>query len=666
MTTSVTELQEMLQEAHRTSGPAHYAALDTVFRHADAAGQTEFAYRARMDAISDFHHNGEYARAFLAFSSCLSIFDKHPELAASWDEQTLLWRYKWIIWELAQFAAVPLDRVLALLDDMERRYRAGNHSLHAVYQHRGIIATHLGDLDAAGHWFGEMVTARRDSLSDCQACVPTAQVEYLVARGDHEKAVRVGTPFTRGGCSEQPQQMLSQLMLPYLHTGEAGKAVDAHKKAYALIRDNRHYLELVGLHVQFCALTGNEQYGLPIVERHLPWLERPASPLAAMEFASAAVLLLRRLPTGTVIRRRTDDGSRRWIPTAAETATELETLARSLAAEFDARNGNTRQSDRVAQRLTATPILTDLPLTVLAGKPIAAHSAHTETAANIGRIAELTAAGDTAGAARVRLQVAYALRNAGQWNDAVEVAEEAQRSLDVAGLADQAIEARHLLVELYGRDWRQRRTALSLLEEILAAPSLPGTVPPRAELLEQAATLTYGPKAASHLRAAADLHRAAGDGAREADALIKAMTRTGQPPADWAELVARVDERIAAGDVPPDRILDAQARLCTAEAAAGRFEDALRRAQRHAGDHPVLRQREAALLLQLGRAAEAEERARPLVNDAQVSWQARQTMAKSLLAQGRKEDADAFLADNGMDQDDLDDEDDDEDYDDED
>ena len=83
----VADLDRMLAEAHRLGdGPAKFAALDTVFRHADAAGATEFAYRARMDVIERMHNAGEYARAFMTFSWCLSTFDRHPEVTRPGDE----------------------------------------------------------------------------------------------------------------------------------------------------------------------------------------------------------------------------------------------------------------------------------------------------------------------------------------------------------------------------------------------------------------------------------------------------------------------------------------------------------------------------------------------------------------------------------------------------
>jgi hypothetical protein len=263
-------------------------------------------------------------------------------------------------------------------------------------------------------------------------------------------------------------------------------------------------------------------------------------------------------------------------------------------------------------------------------------------------VADLTAAGDRAGAARTRLDVAYALRNADQWGDAVETAEEAQRSLDEAGLTDEATAARYLLLELYRRTWQHRTAARAVMAELLAAPHLPPSLPPRVQLLEDAALLADGPEAVDHLLTAADLHRAAGDRPGEARVLVGALRHAYQLPPRWAELVSRMDELIAGGaiDLPAAEVQD---QLCRVEMLAERHEAALVRARRH-----TLRLREAGALAGLGRHLEAEEVARPLLTDDAQAWAACGVIAKSLLARGLQAEAEALLASHEMDLEDLD------------
>ncbi|MCU7728024.1 hypothetical protein ODJ79_30265 [Actinoplanes sp. KI2] len=648
----MTDLQDRLNEAYRLSGQARYAAFDAVLRQADADGEDEFAYRTRLGLIEQFTNSGEFARGFLAFTSCLPVFDGRPELVRSGDERTLLWSYKWIVDGMPSFSTVPLDRARALMDDMERRYRAGGHSLHAVYERRGRVALHLGDLDAAGHWYAEMSTARRDGLSSCAACVPMSVVMYHAARGDDEEAVRVGDPHLSGGCANQPQNLLAYLLLPYLRSGRLAEAANAHRTAYPRQRDDRDDLGLIAMHVEFCALSGNEDHGLAIVERHLPWLDRPCSELAAMRFASSAALLLRRLrDTGhgdDRVRRRTDRGDRQWTATVADTYAEMAALARTLAAKFDARNENDYQSGQVERRIAAEPVVARLPLTVLQGRPLIAYPGKERIDELVARVAQLTVAADAPAAARARLDIAYQLRNAAQWADATETAEEALRSLQQAGLTDEALAARHLLVELYRRDWRRRDTAYTLLGELLDAASLPDGLPSRAALLEEAAVLTHGPAAAAHLLAAADLYRASADAPGEARSLRN--TRGHGPIADHT--IARLDA--LTGSLRGDDLLDTQEMLCNHDAAAGRHGAALDRARRYPGNHAGLRNSEINSLLALNRPVEAEERARELVAADRANWWPKMLVAKALLAQDRRPDAEAFLTEHDIDPSELD------------
>lgn len=175
---------------------------------------------------------------------------------------------------LPQFPDIPLDRTMAVLDDMQRRYQLAGHSLHAVHQHRWLVAHHVGDMAAAQDAYDRMLTAKRDGMSDCSACVPSGQVRHLTSLGRFEEAIAIGEPFKHGGCTEQPQWMLSELLMPYLRTGRFDAAVEAHREGYRRIRDDRHHLDNLAQHVLFCGLTGNEPRGLELVERHLSWLER--------------------------------------------------------------------------------------------------------------------------------------------------------------------------------------------------------------------------------------------------------------------------------------------------------------------------------------------------------------------------------------------------------
>ncbi|MEQ4300496.1 hypothetical protein ABNF97_03720 [Plantactinospora sp. B6F1] len=349
-------------------GSGQIAAVEALLREVDASGDEQLGFAARMLATAAYYYGGEPARSFVTFSWCLAEFDQNPKPYHQRHLHTLLWYFKHMVCGLLDFPEVPLDRTMAVLDDMERRYRDGGHSLQMVYKYRHHVAVHVGAAEEAKQWYRRWTTAPRDELSDCAGCDPTDQIEYLASLGRHEEAVALAEPVLAGrlGCFEQPQSVLTALLLPYLHTGRREQARDAHLRAYRRHRTNIAYMSRVGEHLAFCALTGNEARGLELLERHLGWLDEVPSPAHAMVFTASAALLLHRLVAdghGKLPVRRPAHLDR---PAAEVSATaladELAGTARELAARFDARNGTSTQSAFVAELLGRQPVGEYLPL----------------------------------------------------------------------------------------------------------------------------------------------------------------------------------------------------------------------------------------------------------------------------------------------------------------
>ncbi|WP_328422097.1 hypothetical protein OG470_07505 [Micromonospora sp. NBC_00389] len=347
-------------------GAGQIAALEQLLRRADASDDRHLAFATRMEATTGYIYGGESAKSFVSFSWCLAEFDRDPQPYHQRHMHQLLWHFKSMVSGLLKFPEVPLDRTYAVLDDMERRYRAGGHSLQAVHKHRFRVASHVGDAEAAAHWYRLWQTTPRDELSDCAGCDPTSQVAYLADAGRDAEAVALAEPVLAGRltCSEQPQAILTALLLPYVRIGRGESARDAHREAYRRLRSNLADLWDIGDHIEFCTLTGNEARAVELVERHLDWLDRPPSPAAAMHFAATAAAALRqagRVGASSVYRRAAEGQPAGEVPVSA-LADELAETATGLAARFDARNGTTHQSEWIARRIAVRPEGEHLPL----------------------------------------------------------------------------------------------------------------------------------------------------------------------------------------------------------------------------------------------------------------------------------------------------------------
>jgi tetratricopeptide (TPR) repeat protein len=358
------ELWGALEEARQLPyGAAQIALVEQVLRHADGAGDPALAFYTRLFATTAYIYGGESVKSFATFSWCVSDFDKNPQRYHERWTHSLLWLFKTMTSALTKFPEIPLARTHAVLDDMERRYRESGHGLQPVFKHRYLVARHIGATDEANDWFEKWRTAPRNELSDCAGCDPTTLVWHLNSRERYAEAVELATPVLAGelNCNEQPQSILSELMVSYLRSGRLDEAADAHRRSYLVERGNLADLSGIGDHILFCARTGNEARGLEILQRHIDWLERAPSPAAAMDFAAAAVALLRRLVAlghgDSPVRR-----AGREDMTAAALADELAAFTTDLAARFDARNGTGHQGDLARERMTSEPYDVVLPL----------------------------------------------------------------------------------------------------------------------------------------------------------------------------------------------------------------------------------------------------------------------------------------------------------------
>ena len=352
------ELVDRLQRARSAPyGKARSALLEDVVRRADAAGEEELAFYSRLSLVTAFVMGGEPRKSLVPFARCVADWDASPDSYRDYSH-TFHWCFKYAPSTLTKFPEVPLERAYAVLDDMERRWRLGGDSMHAVHQHRWLVAHHIGDTETAAEQFRLWSTAPRDDLSDCVGCDPTSKVHHLTSVGRTADAVALAVSVLDGQltCAEQPQQMLTALLPAYVAEGMYSEAVDAHRKAYRIRRGRVGELSEHADHVVFLARTGNELKAVELIERHAAELADPPSPYAEMVFAAGASLALSRVDGGLMIRQPAAS-----VP-AAELAERLAARALELAAQFDARNGTSHRSNESRATLTAEPWVEYLPL----------------------------------------------------------------------------------------------------------------------------------------------------------------------------------------------------------------------------------------------------------------------------------------------------------------
>ncbi|WP_340687714.1 hypothetical protein LCL61_17035 [Amycolatopsis coloradensis] len=278
-------------------GPGQIAALERVTRRVDALGLIAHRQEARVRLATAYLLGGEPAKVFEPLSRCLDSGD--PDLRPVFDDLAVAF---------TEDPRVPLADTLAALDEGERLFGP-------MPDNRLIIASHLGT-DADVEYEAPAESSR------CGQCDTGLRIDHLLRIGRFDDAAALFSDDDL--CSRQPHAMLAALMLPFARAGRLDDAVDAFRRSYSAFWTTPAELGSLARHVEFCAHTGNHAAARKLVDRHGGWR---STPFATMNFHAAAALV-----------------------------TESHAyLALEIAARFDARNGNSVQSERIRAFLAADP-----------------------------------------------------------------------------------------------------------------------------------------------------------------------------------------------------------------------------------------------------------------------------------------------------------------------
>ncbi|MFI5984157.1 hypothetical protein ACIBEA_25125 [Streptomyces sp. NPDC051555] len=577
------EIRQALQaNASTPNGAARNARAEEMSAAAEACGDRALFRTALDQQINAYEYSSERPRMLVPFARLLQEYDRDPGAFAQGEVRSLFWQFKWVASAIANSPEISLDQASGWLTEMERRYRLAGYTERPVREAELFLADALADDERAELAVSRWMAADRDSMTDCHACEINVQGWFRVHKGDDAKAIEVWQPVLAGEqvCAEEPHRVLAQSLLPLLRLGRLDEARSHHLRGYRMARGNDSLLRSIGKHIEFCALTGNEPRGLEILAEHATHLGRPNDVDALVVFYGGVLVLLRRLTELGL-----GDGPAVAHQGAVRSVRELYALLHADAWEgvrrFDARNGNSRASDRFTARIEQAPLARALPLGV--------RSAPLPGARPDGTAASASAADPTTTAASTPAAVA-----AGTAPGAIGFAELVARAR--AARAEGHPGAPALWAQVAARAATAPVDGAAREETSASDPAAPVDAALAADLLEHralTAARTAGQETATGATAgdagpervrvllaeARDAQRAAGQPDRAALAqlwLVSAAFQAGAEPAELRELLAAAVGAAAALD-PADPLR--ARRIASAELTRMRVESYLRAAQ---------------------------------------------------------------------------------------
>jgi hypothetical protein len=347
------ELDELRDRAAELpDGPVKIAVLEEAVALADKRGDVRAGYEARETLLDASIMAGRGDLILAHYAWCLARFDEEPD---RFDEEILLWRYKWVVGNAIDFPEISLAQINDLIDDMERRFRRFGAGARAVADYRYSVARHVGDKAAAKAAYAKFRATPRDELSNCLACEADDAVDYHVFLGQNKKAVAAATGIVSGWfrCSHVPERTYAALLYPLFRLGELDEAARMYRTGVRLSLRSADAVVSFGSHFTFLGLTDNLPAGLRLLQRTLPALTSAAEPVNQYWYLEGASFLLdRAVKAGLTNRVRLPPGHPLAEAGKSATVPELRdwahTAAASLAVKFDARNGTKAFADSLA------------------------------------------------------------------------------------------------------------------------------------------------------------------------------------------------------------------------------------------------------------------------------------------------------------------------------
>lgn len=321
------EVNQLLDEATELSmGPARVAMIERAVRIADGIPDDELAFGARMELVTTATFAGMPQRSLVAFAWLLGKCDAEPD---RFDVEDLLFPYRWIVEDVPYLIDVSAERVDALIDDMEARYRRAWWWEHPVAEARlrwsivrgSSTSTVEGHFDTWRREFGR--SGNRMGGHEIHATVIT--LCYLERWREAIETARPSIDGVVPAEDEYPARTFAALVQPArkldLPQREAWRARSAE-----LCASNQVFIREVSAIVDDFCRAGDEP-PISLIDDLEQWLKTSRDDHGIM-LASAALA-----------RAGRDD------------ADEHRRRAVSLAARFDERHGNDMTSRLVHERL---------------------------------------------------------------------------------------------------------------------------------------------------------------------------------------------------------------------------------------------------------------------------------------------------------------------------
>lgn len=294
-----------------------------------------------------------HAEAFPHFALMVNRLDDQENPVHFFEQMSILWKYKWFMSALPKFPNVPKEQILALMDDMERRYLAYNPATQTtLYYYRKKLYSTMGDIETASLYEAKYEASEPSnstfaSLSDCSACMLNAKVASALHKGKWAEAIELAQPILLGekSCESIPQTTYFIVAQAFAKLGQLEEAAEYYEKGVQLLNEERPELTDHLRSICYLVLTRQWDRAVAIFEKNFPKTIGNLNKLESFHFYYASLFLFRHLQgqQDTIALQIPENPLLHASDGQYAISTVLHALEREvadIATLFDQRNGN--------------------------------------------------------------------------------------------------------------------------------------------------------------------------------------------------------------------------------------------------------------------------------------------------------------------------------------
>lgn len=345
------EIRALLAQADKLPPQGQMAVLERATNVADGLEDVVAGYDLRMRLLNVYNLCKELDKLMVAFAWCVARCDSHK-----FDAQELLEEYYWACNWITATPDIPLQRLMAIHDDLERRHEQLGICLRPAYQARYKTYFRIGEEQKAAECLKKLKKVGRPDCSDCELAF---EIEALVRFGHFPKALTKARRFLtqRSSCLHY-STVLAVALNALVGESRQEEAAHVHQLGFAMLaRDASDFFQ-VPFHLLYLTHAGELGRAAAILERFMPIALGTTDIDDRFYFYAVAAAFLEKVAiekTEVALRLPADfpahESSGRYRTLSL--AGWFDTQATHLARKFDARN----HTNHYARRQTEARLL---------------------------------------------------------------------------------------------------------------------------------------------------------------------------------------------------------------------------------------------------------------------------------------------------------------------